>query len=154
MNLETLDRPIADLASELMVADLASLSAGIAAEEAVIKRRKETLHAINTRRFLTDATTQLATERKDTGTANLVQNGVTVKVEIGKKVKWDQPKLMAALNNFPPDEAKHYAKVTLEVSETKFKAAPPAIQAALSDARTVETETPKFTFKFSEAEAA
>ncbi len=153
MDIATLDRPIADLVTELMVSDLAVLDAALDTASALLKRRKETLHAILARRFEDEARKQLVAAKKDTGTATIITNGITIKAEFKKTVEWDQTKLLAALNAMAPDDAKHYGKVTLAVEERKFTAAPPAVQKALADARTVKPSKPSFAFKLDNVEA-
>lgn len=147
MDLTTLDRPVADLSSELMVADLATLDAALADVSAQLKRRKDTLHAVMSRRFEADARAQLAALKKDTGTATITTNAGEIKVEIPKEVEWDQERLTTALNGMNQDDARHYANITIKVDERKFSAAPPAVQAALRPARTVRAGKLKFSFK-------
>jgi hypothetical protein len=154
MDLSVLDSPAVISLTGLMVSDLQQFDAQLDVMAATLKARKGVLHALLSHRFEEAARAQLTAAKKDTGTATLVSNGITVKVEFAKKVEWDQAKLMAALNALAPEDAKHYAKVELKVDERKYTAAPPAIQAALKDARTVGVAKPAFSFKIESAEAA
>jgi hypothetical protein len=152
MDLSALDFT-ADL-PRLMVADLQELDAQLDAASALLKKRKDALHSILARRFEDDARKQLVAKGQDTGTATLVANGITVKVVYAKDVAWDQAKLRAAFDRMAPADAAHYAKYKLEVEEKKYTAAPPAVQAALKDARTVKAKKAVFSFKIEDAEAA
>jgi hypothetical protein len=155
MNIATLDRPVADLASELMAADLVTLEALIDAEKATLKRRGETFAAVMSRRFDEKAKAALLAAKKDTGTVHVeAGNGIDLTVNYPKKVEWDQKALRAAFDAMPEATARHYAKVKLEVEERKFTAAPPDVQKALLPARTVKVGKPSFSFKVTDAEAA
>src|SRR6185312_1366653 len=98
-----------------MTADLIALDAALDAETAALKRRKEVFSAIVARRFEEQARAQLTASGKDTGTATLVSNGITIKAEFKKKVEWDQAKLIAAANAMKPEDARHYLKVEMKV---------------------------------------
>lgn len=152
--LTILDEPIAEIAGQLMLSDLAILDGSLDLEMKKMKRRKDVLQELLSRRFEEDARKMLVANGKDTGTVNLQTNAITVKVVFAKKVEWDQAKLAEALNKLPAADARHYAKVELKVDERKFTAAPPAIQAVLQDARTVKVAKPSFSFAVDDAEAA
>lgn len=154
MDLTILDSPAALSLTGLMVTDLRALDAMLDVESFTLKRRKDVLHELMSRRFEEDARKMLVANGKDTGTVNLQTNAITVKVVFAKKVEWDQVKLAEALNKLPAADARHYAKVELKVDERKFTAAPPAIQAVLQDARTVKVAKPSFSFAVDDAEAA
>lgn len=149
-DLTVLDKPVAEIA-DILATDLAALNAALEGEAAVVKRRKDTLHAVLARRFEEQAKAKLVQGGKDTGTIHLEMNGLKIKVEFPKEVEWDQPKLITALDGLSDEDAKHYAKVTVKVDERKFTAAPPAIRDALAVARTVSVGKPKFTFDVAEA---
>ena len=68
---------------------------------------------------------------------------VAMKVNVGKKVTWDQDILRDTFNSMTPENAQHYAKLTYAVEERKYTTAPPAIKATLEAART--TEVGRFT---------
>ena len=85
----------------------------------------------------------LRADGKDFGTAHIVEGNVAMKVNVGKKVTWDQDVLRDTFNSMTPDNAQHYAKLTYAVEERKYTTAPPAIKATLEAART--TEVGRFT---------
>ena len=93
--------------------------------------------------FLPLARDALRADGKDFGTAHIVEGNVAMKVNVGKKVTWDQDVLRDTFNSMTPENAQHYAKLTYAVEERKYTTAPPAIKATLEDART--TEVGRFT---------
>ena len=93
--------------------------------------------------FLPLARDALRADDKDFGTAHIVEGNVAMKVNVGKKVIWDQDVLRDTFNSMTPENAQHYAKLTYAVEERKYTAAPPAIKATLEAART--TEVGRFT---------
>jgi hypothetical protein len=93
--------------------------------------------------FLPLARDALRADDKDFGTAHIVEGNVAMKVNVGKKVTWDQDVLRDTFNSMTPENAQHYAKLTYAVEERKYTAAPPAIKATLEAART--TEVGRFT---------
>ena len=93
--------------------------------------------------FLPLARDALRADGKDFGTAHIVEGNVAMKVNVGKKVTWDQDVLRDTFNSMTPENAQHYAKLTYAVEERKYTAAPPAIKATLEAART--TEVGRFT---------
>ena len=93
--------------------------------------------------FLPLARDALRADGKAFGTAHIVEGNVAMKVNVGKKVTWDQDVLRDTFNSMTPENAQHYAKLTYAVEERKYTAAPPAIKATLEAART--TEVGRFT---------
>jgi len=93
--------------------------------------------------FLPLARDALRVSGKDFGTAHIVEGNVAMKVNVGKKVTWDQDALRDTFNSMTPENAQHYAKLTYAVEERKYNTAPPAIKATLENART--TEVGRFT---------
>jgi hypothetical protein len=98
-------------------------------------------------RYTEPARDLLKQEGKDFGTATLVENNHKIKVEIRKRVEWDQNKLRAFLETLPPEEAMHYAKVSITVPESKFANAVPEINKKLKEFRTVSLQGVKVTFE-------
>ena len=93
--------------------------------------------------FLPLARDALRADDKDFGTAHIVEGNVAMKVNVGKKVIWDQDVLRNTFSSMTPENAQHYAKLTYAVEERKYTTAPPAIKATLEAART--TEVGRFT---------
>lgn len=89
----------------------------------------------------------LRQEGKDFGTATLIENNYKIKIEMRKKVEWDQSQLRDFLETLPPEEASHYAKVSITVPEAKFTNALPEVQDKLKEFRTVSLQGVKVTFE-------
>lgn len=122
-------------------------------EELVRARRREnTLHLAFEVRYAGKAGEALLADGRDTGTVHLTDGRFDVTVTRPKKITWDQKALVAALDTFDTDTARHYAKTAFSVEERKFVAAPPQIQQALAAARTVSVG--KATYALSERVAA
>ena len=71
-------------------------------------------------RYLEKAKEKLNEEGKDFGTANIFDGNQKVKIELRKKVEWDQENLTKFLNGLTPEEANHLAKFSISVPEAKF----------------------------------
>lgn len=135
-------------------ADLHAFQTKLIADKAELKTREDAFNAAMERRYGSAVQLAYQTKGEDTGTVNIAaSNTLGLKIERDKDVKWDQPKLFAVLNGMKPEDAKHYAKLTAEIPEAKFKNAPPDIQKALAEARTVKAGRNKFTFKPTEEAA-
>lgn len=146
--LDNLSKPIPEL-DKLTTAELKTIQDQLIAADANLKKQKATFEALMLRRFEKDARAAYVEAKKDTGTVNFTAPGsnlLTLKVDVDKKVEWDQAKLSATFNKMKPEDARHYAKVEYKVEEAKYKAAPPAVQADLKGARTVKPGKMKFTF--------
>ena len=98
--------------------------------------------------YLPLARDSLRANGKDFGTAHIKENNMSLKVNVGKKVVWDQNLLKNIFNEMTPENANHYAKVTYAVEERKYTAAPPAVKETLEAART--TEVGRFTVEIEE----
>ena len=98
-------------------------------------------------RYSDTAKELLKQEGKDFGTATLVENNHKIKIEMRKKVDWDQNSLRDYLETLPPEEASHYAKVSITVPESKFTNAVPEVQNKLKEFRTVSLQGVKVTFE-------
>ena len=98
-------------------------------------------------RYSDTAKELLKQEGKDFGTATLVENNYKIKIEMRKKVDWDQNSLRDYLETLPPEEASHYAKVSITVPESKFTNAVPEVQNKLKEFRTVSLQGVKVTFE-------
>lgn len=87
---------------------------------------------------------------KDTGTVDVLVQGVMVKHCLSKRVVWDQKKLAAlrdkttAANDDPDTYMK--SKTSYSVSEKDYKSFPEPVQAIFAEAREVKTGAPKITF--------
>lgn len=76
---------------------------------------------------------------KPYGVLNLTVDGVAVKQEISKRVKWDQGELARVRERIERsgDDPTDYIKTELSVDERKYTSWPKAIQNFFTDARTV-----------------
>lgn len=86
--------------------------------------------------------------QKDTGIITFEVQGVEVKHDLPKRVKWDQIKLAATVKRITDSGAdpSEYVKISYEVPESKYKAWPQAIKDIFVDARTLELGKPKLAF--------
>lgn len=77
-------------------------------------------------------------DNKGLGTRNYDLDGVPVKVNVAKDVKWDQDLLKAQYNAIKSndDDPDQYIKVTYTVEETKYKAWPDYLKEQFNPART------------------
>ena len=98
-------------------------------------------------RYLEKAKEKLNEEGKDFGTANIFDGNQKVKIELRKKVEWDQENLTKFLNGLTPEEANHLAKFSISVPEAKFANALPTMQEKLKEFRTVTLQGVKVTFE-------
>lgn len=98
-------------------------------------------------RYLEKAKEKLNEEGKDFGTANIFDGNQKVKIELRKKVEWDQENLTKFLNGLTPEEASHLAKFSISVPEAKFANALPTMQEKLKEFRTVSLQGVKVTFE-------
>ena len=98
-------------------------------------------------RYLEKAKEKLNEEGKDFGTANIFDGNQKVKIELRKKVEWDQEELTTFLNGLTPEEANHLAKFSISVPEAKFANALPTMQEKLKEFRTVSLQGVKVTFE-------
>ena len=88
-----------------------------------------------------DARNELARQNKNFGTVTIhtPNTNLQMKINVKKKVSWDQAGLMTALDTqMDAEDARHYGKVSVTVEERKYSNAPPAIKALLEPHRTVE----------------
>jgi len=98
-------------------------------------------------RYSDTAKEMLKQEGKDFGTATLIENNYKIKIEMRKKVDWEKDGLRDFLETLPPQDAAHYAKVSITVPEAKFANAVPEVQEKLKEFRTVSLQGIKVTFE-------
>lgn len=110
-----------------------SIKAQIASLQAQLKITSNTLQDM----YEDTARMQLAQQGKDFGQTSINTETHKVTMDFRKRVDWDQDKLKDILDSLDPDTARHYATIKLSVAEAKYQNAPPEIQSALSEARTV-----------------
>ena len=98
-------------------------------------------------RYLEKAKQKLNEDNKYFATANIFDGNQKVKVELRKKVEWDQDKLTQFLNSLTPEEANHLVKFTVSIPEAKFVNALPTMQEKLKEFRTVSLQGVKVSFE-------
>jgi hypothetical protein len=89
-------------------------------------------------RYLDAAKAQLHIEGKDFGTTTIVENDKSVKVQVKKRVEWDQEALERISHSMRTDLVDHYVKKTLTIEERKYTTAPPDLQRLFQEARTAK----------------
>ena len=115
-----------------------------------LKQAQKDVHDFNKfleDRYLEKAKEKLNEEGKDFGTANIFDGNQKVKIELRKKVEWDQENLTKFLNGLTPEEANHLVKFSISVPEAKFANALPTMQEKLKEFRTVSLQGVKVTFE-------
>lgn len=152
LSTEMLDtEDVATLAASLDPETIDALFWKVNEELTVAKRREHRMTQLLETRYGAKATEALLADDKDTGTVHLTDGAYDVTVTRPKRVKWDDKVLREKLEQLDPEDARHYAKVSVSIDERKFQAAPPAVQKILRGARTVETGKPKFSLAKKEA---
>ncbi len=131
----------------LATPELAELIDLIDKDATLLKLRKDKLACALNRKYGDAAQKARLDAGKDTGVVHLEDAGFDVSAEVGKTVKWDQAKLIEALDSLPTETAKHYAKAEFKVDERKYAAAPPDIQKILAPARAVVPSRATYTLK-------
>lgn len=93
-------------------------------------------------------------EKKPYGMINVEFQGVRIKHDQPKKVKWDEKKLAAIVEKIKASNADpaEYVKINYKVEERKYTNWPSEIRKIFEPARTTETGTPKVTFEILEME--
>ena len=106
------------------------------------------LHGVFSRRYAAGLNT--------TGTHRRIDGDYEIRIEVPKNVAWDQAKLAAAIETIRGwgENPADYVDTKLSVSETSYKAWPPAIRDLFTPARTVKPGKKKFEVALALKEAA
>ena len=80
----------------------------------------------------------MRSQGKDFGTATIAEGNSRFKINIPKKVKWDNDMLKEVFEGMNPDDANHFAKVTFSVDERVYNAAHKEIRDLLEPCRVTE----------------
>ena len=122
----------------LPIETLASLQEQAEAHLADASQMVAILHGVFSRRY--------ADGLNDTGTHKRLDRDYEIKVTVPKNVAWDQDKLATAIETIKGwgENPADYVETKLSVSESKYKAWPPAIRDLFTPARTVRGGKPKF----------
>ena len=144
---ELLNEPPARL-DALPISLLANLQTQAQSHLAQASQIVAILHGVFSRRYAAGLNT--------TGTHRRIDGDYEIRIEVPKNVAWDQAKLAAAIETIlgwgenPAD----YVDTKLSVSETSYKAWPPAIRDLFTPARTVKPGKKKFEVALAQKEAA
>lgn len=128
--------------------DIASVSSATISElymlvkeqEQVVVEAQEKIKSLKNvleERYLERAQDTLRQQGKDFGSVAIQDGRHKIKFNVRKRVEWEEGMLLNILNGMDEDTARHYCKVTYTIPEAKYNNAPPEVQAALSEARTV-----------------
>ena len=142
-----LDGAAAEELHKLTATELMHLRTELLNDAALLKSRSDVLQGLIAARYLDKAKAQLRSNGMDCGTTHVFDDEVDIVINVPKSVAWDQAGLMAELNNMPKEDARHYGDLTVKVSETNYKGAPPGIKRQLDKHRTVKPGTPKIELK-------
>ena len=107
----------------------------------IAKKELALINEVLDAKHYNEARNELASQNKNFGTViiNTDSNHLQMKVNVKKKVSWDQSGLMTTLDTqMDADDARHYGKISVTIEERKYTNAPPAIKALLEPHRTVE----------------
>ena len=107
----------------------------------IAKKELALINEVLDAKHYNEARNELASQNKNFGTViiNTDSNHLQMKVNVKKKVSWDQAGLMTTLDTqMDADDARHYGKISVTIEERKYTSAPPAIKAFLEPHRTVE----------------
>ena len=88
-------------------------------------------------RYLERAQDTLRQQGKDFGSVTIEEGAHKLKVNVRRRVEWEEGMLLKVLNSMDEDTARHYAQIKYTIPEAKYNNAPPEVKAALSEARTV-----------------
>jgi hypothetical protein len=119
---------------------LERISADLAYEEEVLKKRKARLYQALHDRFAVDL---------KPGTHWTDSQGRKVRIEVPKQVEWDQEELKRVAEYIKVEmreNPREFIDYKLFVPENRYKAWPTVIQAMFEPARTVSPGKPKITF--------
>jgi len=107
----------------------------------IAKKELALINEVLDAKHYNEARNELASQNKNFGTViiNTDSNHLQMKVNVKKKVSWDQAGLMTTLDTqMDADDARHYGKISVTIEERKYTNAPPAIKALLEPHRTVD----------------
>jgi len=120
------------------VSSLFKYKEGLKDELEKLKTKLNDLNIVLAERYQNTARDILVEKGLDYGSTTLNEDGFKIKVTMSKKVTWDQEGLAIAFTEMPPEDARHFAKLTYSVEEKKYNAATPSIKSKLQEHRTVE----------------
>ena len=141
MTLEDLAEQPPGVLDALPIDVLANLQEQAEAHLASASQMVAILHGVFSRRY--------AAGLNDTGAHHRIDSGYEITVTIPKRVEWDQTEIAKAVETIRgwDEDPADYVETKTTVSETRFKAWPPAIRDLFTPARTVKPGKAKFAVK-------
>jgi len=138
MTLEDLQNEAPATLDALPVEVLARLQGQAQTRLAAASQMVAILHGVLTRRY--------ALVLNETGTHRRADGDYEIRIEVPKNVSWDQNKLASAIETIRSwgENPANYVETKLSVSETSYKAWPPAIRDLFTPARTVKPGKARF----------
>lgn len=148
MTLEDMTKQPPGVLDALPIEVLANLQTQAEAHLADASQMIAILHGVFTRRY--------AEGLNDTGTHRRIDRDYEIKVTVPKNVSWDQGKVAGAIETIKGwgEDPADYVDTKLSVSESKYKAWPPAVRDLFTPARTTKPGKPKFEIAPAKREAA
>ncbi len=142
-----IDEITAEQLSETPARELMALQTEVDAAVTLWKTRLDKLQEGLDKKFGAEATKERHAGSRDTGTINLKDDGLSIKCELSKRVKWDQEvlatiRMRIAGSGQNPDI---YMQPEYKIKEAAYSTWPPAERAEFDKARTVSTDKPKYT---------
>lgn len=147
MDMTALDSMGLDELAKLPGAMLLDLKEEIAAAQAAIGQRVETLAKAIDRKYARRAKNAMTKAGKSHGTVNLTDGEITVKVEAKRRTSWDQDKLTRRLAKLSTKQRAQFVTERLSVTEAALKKAPASLRASLVAARTETVNAPSYTLE-------
>ena len=154
------NRPPLDSIRTLPIGEVAALPAehlALLQEDATAaldasKKAKDWIDGAIALRFGDQAQALRREAGKDTGTVRFEQDGVTVVVDLPKRVDWDQALIAGVVERIRAagDDPTQYVDIAIKVPERKYTAWPESIRTAFAPARTVKTGKPSFRLSLGE----
>jgi hypothetical protein len=148
-SLDDVERMTPDEVADLPLAQIAALRSDLYEQKGKLSGIEKCIDAAMDDRFGKRARMQ-----NETGTVRLEdEDGLSVKVEIPKRVEWDQNQLAdvaATIKREWNDEPGQYLRIKYEVPESAYKHWPDSLRALFEPARTVKAGKPKFTIEHKE----
>ena len=135
-----------DQVADLPLAQIAALRSDLDEKRDEVKQLDSIITAAMEDRF-----GKRARKRAEIGTVRLDdEDGLSVKVEIPKRVEWDQAQLASVASTIARewgDEPQQYMRLKYEVPESAYNNWPDSLRALFEPARTVKAGKPKFTIE-------
>jgi hypothetical protein len=145
-SLDDVERMTPDQIADLPLAQIAALRSDLYEQKGKLSGIEKCIDAAMNDRF-----GKRACQQNETGTVRLEdEDGLAVKVEIPKRVEWDQAQLSGTAEKIVREwgeDPRQYLRIKYEVPESAFKSWPESLRKQFEPARTVKPGKPKFTIE-------